>query len=252
MKLIRKWHVFAGFATIAAAGLVAAACTPKPIASSGPVAPISVQQPAARQIAAVRAAAPAPVAALAGPLPGPNLLAKTWPERLGITVSQLTPATGKAILNPKPGDLWFFSNSSTTWGATNTKNAVWVIDAKTKQTVAEAAPFDGEGNSSHGIAVSGDGRFVYLPMLGKDNRIDVLDGRTLEVVQTITTLGRPHHHKLWHDPVSGKDLIIGEDFNWSFSGSGFYAFDPSENNAVIGGMSNGDFEGNPYVSTPAR
>jgi len=98
---------------------------------------------------------------------------------------------------------------------------VWVIDAKTKQTVAEAAPFDGDGNSSHGIAVSGDGRFVYLPMLGTDNRIDVLDGRSLEVVQTITTLGRPHHHKLWHDPVSGKDLIIGEDFNWSFSGSGF-------------------------------
>ncbi len=88
-------------------------------------------------------------------------------------------------------------------------------------------------------------------MLGKDNRIDVLDGRSLEVVQTITTLGRPHHHKLWHDPVTGKDLIIGEDFNWSFSGSGFYVIDPSENNAVVGGLSNGDFQGNPYLSTPA-
>jgi len=88
-------------------------------------------------------------------------------------------------------------------------------------------------------------------MLGKDNRIDVLDGRSLEVVQTITTLGRPHHHKLWHDPVTGKDLIIGEDFNWSFSGSGFYVIGPSENNAVVGGLSNGDFQGNPYLSTPA-
>src|SRR6266542_2329814 len=186
-----------------------------------------------------------------GACAGPESTGQDWPERLGIVVSELKPATGKAVLNPKPGDLWFFSNASTAWGATNTKNAVWVIDAKTKQTVAEAAPFDGEGNSSHGIAVSGDGRFVYLPMLGKDNRIDVLDGRTLEVIQTITTLGRPHHHKLWHDPVSGKDFIIGEDFNWSFSGSGFYAFDPSENNAVVGGLSNGDFQGNPYLSTPA-
>src|SRR6266851_3003450 len=97
MKHIRKWHVIAGFATIAAAGLVAAACGPKPIASSGPVAPISVQQPAPQKIAAVQAAAPAPAAALAAPVPGPNLLAKTWPERLGIIVSQLTPATGRAI-----------------------------------------------------------------------------------------------------------------------------------------------------------
>src|SRR6266545_6154459 len=88
-------------------------------------------------------------------------------------------------------------------------------------------------------------------MLGKDNRIDVLDGRSLEVVHTITTLGRPHHHKLWHDPVTGKAYVVGEDFNWNFSGSGFYVFDPSQNNAIVGGLSNGDFQGNPYVSTPS-
>jgi DNA-binding beta-propeller fold protein YncE len=252
MAVVRKWYVFYAFAILTAAGLVTAACVPqRPVTASAPVPPVTVQQAAAPNVAAVPAPASAPAGGFAAPAPGPNLLAKTWPERLGITVSELKPATGKAVLNPKPGDLWFFSNSSTTWGATNTQNAVWVIDARTKQTVLDAAPFDGEGNSSHGIAVSGDGRFVYLPMLGKDNRIDVLDGRTLEVVQTITTLGRPHHQKLWHDPATGKDLIIGEDFNWSFSGSGFYVIDPSQNNAVVGGLSNGDFQGNPYVSTPA-
>jgi plastocyanin/DNA-binding beta-propeller fold protein YncE len=78
-----------------------------------------------------------------------------------------------------------------------------------------------------------------------------LDGRTFEVVQTITTLGRVHHWKLWHDGTKNKDFIIGEDFNWNYQGSGIYAFDPSENNVLIGGMSNGDFEGNPYVTTPA-
>jgi len=249
---IRNWHILAVFATLIAAGVVAAACVPqRPVTSSGPVAPITVQQAAAAKAAALPATAPAPVGGFAAPAPGPNLLARSWPERLGVIISELQAATGKAVLNPKPGDLWFFSNSSTTWGATNTRNAVWVIDARTKQTVAEAAPFDGEGSSSHGIAVSGDGRFVYLPMLGGDSHIDVLDGRTLEVVQTITTLGRPHHQKLWHDPSSGKDLIIGEDFNWSFSGSGFYVIDPSADNAVVGGLSNGDFQGNPYVSTPA-
>ncbi len=253
-----------GVATLAAVATIAAACAPARVgdvqnaASAGaaarPAAAVSAAGAAAQPASAPVAVAPqvvAPPGGFVAPAPGPNLLAKTWPERLGIVVSELRQPTGQAILKPKPGDLWFFTNSSTTWGATNTKNAVWVIDAKTKQTVAEASPADGEGASSHGITVSGDGRFVYLPSLGKDNHIDVLDGRTLEVVQTITTLGRPHHHKLWHDPNTGKDLIIGEDFNWSFSGSGLYAFDPSQNNAVVGGMSNGDFQGNPYVSTPA-
>jgi DNA-binding beta-propeller fold protein YncE len=187
----------------------------------------------------------------AQPVPGPNLLAKTWPERLGIIVGEMKQPTGKALLTPKAGDLYFFSNASTTWGATNPANAVWVIDAKTKKTVLEVAPPDGAGYSSHGIAVSGDGKYVYLPMLGKVNHIKVMDGRTFEVVQTITTLGRQHHQKIWHDPVTNKDLIIGEDFGWSFVGSGVYVLDPSQNNAVVGGVSRGDISGNPYVTTPS-
>lgn len=240
--------VFAALALFALIGCAASAASSTARSDKSPVV---VQQSSAPAAPVAQVASAPNAGGFPAPSAGPNLLSKNWNERLGITVSELKAATGKALINPKPGDLWFFSNSSTTWGATNTKNAVWVIDAKTKQTVAEIAPFDGEGYSSHGIAVSGDARFIYLPMLGKDNRIDVLDGRTFEVVQTIRTLGRPHHHKLWHDPSTGKDLIIGEDFNWNFSGSGLYVIDPSQGNAIVGGMSNGDFEGNPYVSTPA-
>lgn len=264
----RRRMIPLGLAVIATLSLLLAACsggaTSAPAASTSgapaaqaaaPGATSASDTVAATPVTVQQAAAPQPQApaqpAAGAPAPGPNLLAKTWPERLGIVVSEMKPATGTPVLNPKAGDLWFFSNSSTAWGATNTKNAVWVIDAKTKQTVAEVSPPDGDGNSSHGMAVSADAKYLYLPQLGKTNHIDVLDGRTLEVVQTITTLGRPHHHKLWHDPVSNKDLIIGEDFNWGFTGSGFYVIDPSQNNAIVGGLSNGDFEGNPYVSTPA-
>src|SRR5262249_27001796 len=215
---------------LAACSATTAPNTPADAPGGAAVTPVTVQQSGAP------AAAAQPAVAAGAPAPGPNLLAKTWSERLGIVVSEVKPATGKPVLNPKAGDLWFFSNSSTTWGASNTKNSVWVVDAKTKQTIADIAPVDGEGNSSHGIAVSGDAKFIYLPELGKNNHIDVLDGRTLEVVQTITTLGRPHHQKLWHDPNTNKDLIVGEDFNWNFSGSGFYVIDPSQNNAVVGGM----------------
>jgi plastocyanin len=229
------------------AAIVTFACTPSQ-SNPTPKEPVTVQQSSA-PVAPKAGGSPAPGLPAVGA--GPNLLAKNWSERLGVSVSELKPATGRAILNPKPGDLYFFSNSSTAWGATNTQNGVWVIDAKTKQTVAEVAPFDGKGNASHGLAVSGDGKFIYLPMLGTDNHFDVLDGRTFEVVQTIRTLGRPHHQKLWHDPLTNKDYVIGEDFNWNFSGSGFYVIDPSQSNAIVGGLSNGDFQGNPYVSTPS-
>ena len=230
------------------AAVVGAACTSStPSPSAQPVAPVTVQQSSAPAASPVAGATKAP-GQPSGPAAGPNLLAKNWSERLAVTVSELKPATGKKLLDPKPGDLYFFSNSSTAWGATNLKNAVWVIDAKTKKTVLEVAPFDGEGYSSHGITVSGDAKFVYLPMLGKDNHFDVLDGGTFEVVQTIRTLARPHHMKLWHDPVTNKDLMLGEDFNWNFQGSGIYVFDPSQNNALVGGMSRGDFSGNPYVT----
>jgi DNA-binding beta-propeller fold protein YncE len=229
------------------ASAAAPAAAAKP---AGPVAPIVVAQANPPAIAAVPGANP-PMTGFAQPVPGPNLLAKTWPERLGIIVGEMKQPTGKALLTPKAGDLYFFSNASTTWGATNPANAVWVIDAKTKKTVLEVAPPDGAGYSSHGIAVSGDGKYVYLPMLGKVNHIKVMDGRTFEVVQTITTLGRQHHQKIWHDPVTNKDLIIGEDFGWSFVGSGVYVLDPSQNNAVVGGVSRGDISGNPYVTTPS-
>lgn len=231
-----------GVGLIGVASIIALSCTQPGEITNQSKAPVVVKQAEIPAPAAVAPAAPG------APGPGPNLLAKDWGSRLGVIVSDLRPASGQALINPKAGDLYFFSNSSTAWGATSTKNAVWVIDAKTKQTVAEAAPADGEGTSSHGIAVSADGKYVYLGILGSKNHIDVLDGRTFEVVQTITTLGRPHHQKLFHDAATGKDLIIGEDFNWNFTGSGFYVLDPSQKNAVVGGLSNGDFEGNPYVS----
>ena len=237
-----RTHATRALGLIGVASIIALACTPTTAINDQSKEPVVVKQSAFPTAAAVAPAAPG------APAPGPNLLAKDWQSRLGVVVSAPKPATGTPLLNPKAGDVYFFSNSSTAWGATSTKNAVWVIDAKTKQTVVEASPADGEGNGSHGIAVSADAKYIYLPQLGKANHIDVLDGRTFEIVQTITTLGRPHHQKLFHDANTGKDLIIGEDFNWNFSGSGFYVLDPSQANAVVGGLSNGDFEGNPYVS----
>ena len=235
-------HAARALGLVGIASIIALSCT-QPSQTTVPAKePVVVKQ------SSIPLAAVIPLAALGAPAPGPNLLAKDWPSRLGVIVSDLKPATGTTILNPKAGDTYFFSNSSTAWGATSTKNAVWVINAKTKQTVVEASPADGEGNGSHGIAVSADAKYIYLPQLGKANHIDVLDGRTFEIVQTITTLGRPHHQKLFHDANTGKDLIIGEDFNWNFTGAGFYVLDPSQANAVVGGLSNGDFQGNPYVS----
>ncbi|MBI2186545.1 MAG: YncE family protein [Acidobacteria bacterium] len=167
-----------------------------------------------------------------------------------------------------PGDLLFFTNSGTSYGARNRRNSVVVIDAKGKKPIAvsDLEPEWTEGWISHGIGVSPDARYVYLPgqaapMSKRPSSILVLDARTLRIAQIIATGERPHHLKVYEDWM-GRRRVLGEDFNWinfgvppprqpSPPGKGFYVLDPSDNNKVVAGMTPGDFRGNPYAGFTA-
>ncbi len=141
-RITRRNFLLAG--ATSAAALVVAACANQPATPTA----VAVQTPVTVSGGSAPAPASIPTPVAGAPSAGPNLLSKSWSERLGIIVSELKQPTGPPILQPKDGDLWFFSNASTTWGATNPKNAVWVIDAKTKKTVAEVAPPTGPGRAA--------------------------------------------------------------------------------------------------------
>ena len=159
-----------------------------------------------------------------------------------------------------PGDLLFFTNVGTSYGAQNTVNSVVVINAKTKKpiVVSDLDPVYTQKFSSHGIGVSPDGKYVYLPSIaslsgpaGKTpSSVLILDARTLRIHQIISSGGPPHHVKVFLDPA-GKQRIMVEDFNWNSTtappGKGFYVLDYTDNNKVIAGMLPADIHGNIYA-----
>jgi hypothetical protein len=131
-------------------------------------------------------AAPTERAALAQANQGDNW---TTPEaqRLGVRLLETREARGPSAYPVRSGDVLFFTNSGTNFGAKNPKNSVVVVNATTKQPIAVSDLDDRytSSYSSHGIGVSHEGRYVYLPSM--DNISNpwipeytlILDARTL-------------------------------------------------------------------------
>ena len=177
-------------------------------------------------------------------------------QRMGIRLLETRNPSGPPAYSVEPGDLLFFTNAGTSSGSQNVTNSVVVLNAKTKKPIAvsDLDTVYTQKFSSHGIAVSPDGKYVYLPSLASVNDPEgktpnstlVLDARTLKIYQVIASGGPPHHVKVIRDP-KGKQLILIEDFNWpspGVYGKGFYVLDPTDNNKVVAGMLPAEAQGN--------
>ena len=180
-------------------------------------------------------------------------------RRMGIRLLETRNPSGVPAFPVEAGDLLFFTNAGTSYGAQNPTNSVVVINAKTKKPIAvsDLDPVYTQKFASHGIGVSPDGKYIYLPSLasigGPQGKIPnstlILDARTLKIFQIITSGGTPHHAKLFRDS-KGKQFILVEDWNWispTSTGKGFYVLDPTDNNKVVAGMLPGEVQGNMYA-----
>ena|GEM_PF-1014092 len=263
MKTRSRWNwsaprnVVAGFATVALAGAVVIVCAPggwqingggggseARAKLAGAALPVPPPQPKVQPPTATQ---PGPIAFIAADKRTPA----QWMEYLGIRLVEQRDSSGPASVRPNDGDLYYFSNESTTWGATNTRNEIVAIDAKSYKVVARSElPEEYSLNrSSHGIGVSHDARWIYLPAIGSDrNFLLVIDGRTLKVNKVYESQGRPHHVNNFTAP-DGRELMMVVDFGWNFAGSGAWVIDPSNDNQIVAGMSRTDFSGHPYVAS---
>lgn len=184
----------------------------------------------------------------------------TTPEaaRLGVRLLETRDASGQPAYPVVPGDILFYTNSGTSYGGNNPKNSVVVIDARAKKPIAfsDLEPKYSAKLGSHGIGMSLDAKYVYLPSMtsigaalnSTPEFLVTLDARTLKLAQVTATGGTPHHVKAFRDG-NGRSLVLIEHFNWNTpnsAGRGFYIVDPMDNNKVIAGMSTGDLHGNPY------
>ena len=180
-------------------------------------------------------------------------------ERLGIRLVETRDPSGPAAYPVAPGDLLYYTNAGTEYAATNTKNSVVVINAKTKRpmVVSDLDSHYTLDYGSHGIGLSPDAKYIYLPNLDgignpgsrTPNSTLILDARTLKIFQVISSDGTPHHAKAFRD-TAGRPRVFIEDWTWNsaaMNGKAFYVLDPTDNNKVVAGMTAGEIHGGTYA-----
>ena len=163
----------------------------------------------------------------------------------GIKITQTFDASGKPAYETKGGDLLFFTNASVSYNSTADKPMIIVINARTRKIIALAdinIP-----STPHGITLSPDARYVYLPSgfsIGEGRRrvgaasTAIIDAKTLKLAALINTGGETHHTQV----VADKYVMFD-----SFSGPlPIFLLDPTTNK-VLRGIPAGDFKGNPYI-----
>ncbi len=223
-----------------------------------PVEPAALAGSAPPMVAPSKLPTSPPTAAQAGLWAKPPI-GTSWQEYFGIQLEATLDARGPKLLHPRPGQVYFYTNSGTSWGATNTRNSVVIFDVtdmKRWRHVVTTNLSDeySLGYSSHGAAVSADGRWIYLQSMGnpeKPARLIIIDGFTLKPYKIYkeTFSGFGGHHLNNFTGPDGREYIMNVDFGWNFGGAGGWVIDPNKDHAIVGGMHRFDLSGHPYVFT---
>lgn len=182
--------------------------------------------------------------------------ATDWSQKLGLSLLAQFDSSGPPAWDPKTHPVVFFTSEGPGYGGqlskTNTKPGVAVIDAKTREVVA-SAQFDLEGVKQyfepHGLGVSPDGRWIYLPTGTSQGfgdvgtgRLLIIDALTLKLNKILSAPTNPHHAKGFTN-AAGQDLVLA----YGFSQGNYYVFDPKNDNKVVGGILNNDLLGRAYL-----
>jgi DNA-binding beta-propeller fold protein YncE len=166
----------------------------------------------------------------------------------GIKVTQTFDASGKPAYETKGGDLLFFTNASVSYNSMADKPMVIVINARTRKIIA-LAEIDNMPSTPHGITLSPDGKYIYLPSgfyTGPGGRRNesgaptgVIDAKTLKLAALVNTVGQTHHAQVFADKY-----IMFDSFEGALP---IFLLDPATNK-VVRGFPAGDFKGNPYIA----
>lgn len=224
---------------------------------SSPVAQPTTNQSAQSQTTPRPATRQAPGAPVGTPGPATELLKLMAVDKpdFGIKVVQTFDASGKPAYETKGGDLLFITNASVSYNSTADKPMVIVIDAKVRKIIA-VADVD-MPSTPHGITLSPDGRYIYLPAgpstTGGRGRAEgffgsfggptaVVDAKTLKLAALINTGGSTHHTQVFADKY-----VLFDSFQGPLP---IFLVDPATNK-VVRGIPAGDFNGRPYIAFPS-
>ncbi|MFT6656991.1 YncE family protein [Maritalea sp.] len=138
---------------------------------------------------------------------------------------------GPAAYEIREGDLLAYVQSGMAYDSPAASNFITVVNVETRKILAQVAVPMPEGYQSHGLGISANGEWIYVPSLpGKSKKLHVLDGRTLKLAQTLDLGARQHH--IDEGSIKRNDQFVMVD-----TGSpelGQVLLDPNNENAVIG------------------
>ncbi|MBI4286829.1 MAG: YncE family protein [Chloroflexi bacterium] len=219
---------------------------------------------------AAKESAPTTIVQVAQPAPGapaPAPAATGWQtpaaQKVGIKLLQTLDSSGPPAFDAKKHPMVLFTSNGPGYAGLPSAKVklpgLTVIDGKTKEVVTArwfdlktGAPPDAEFSSSnepHGLGVSMDGKWIYLPTADPTapaddrGRLLVINAQTLKLHQVIGTQRSPHHVKGFQ-AADGRQLILGYDFN----GSGIYILDPNNDNKVVAVITDEDVGGRRYLA----
>lgn len=174
-------------------------------------------------------------------------------QKLGVTLLATYDSSGEPAWDPAKHPLVFFTTVGPGYGGLLSgveHPGFAIIDANTHEVVAYRA-FDLEWEDvfePHGLGVSPDGQWVYLPTgEGRaEGRFLIINARTLKLDKVLATRGRPHHAKGFTDS-QGRGLALL--YGWEQPP---FVLDPQDDNRVVGGADFNDMgiEGYLYFVDP--
>ena len=182
--------------------------------------------------------------------------ATEWSERGGITLEQSFDSSGPDAWDPAEHPVVFITSEGPGYGGLLSGvrlPGIAIIDANTREVVASQS-YDvlawGWKNvfEPHGLGVSPDGQWIYLPTgegsfgTTGDNagRFLVINARTLKVDKVIKLPAQAHHAKSYRTPDGEPRAML-----YAFHGP-LIVVDPSDENRMVGGVFEDTLGGEKY------
>ncbi|MDE3075371.1 MAG: YncE family protein, partial [Chloroflexota bacterium] len=158
-------------------------------------------------------------------------------------VSETFDASGPPAYQAQPGQWLAFVQSGMSYDSPAGSNYVTVVDVKSRKVLAQAAVPMPKGYASHGLGVSADARWIYMPSLtAVSKKLHILDGRTLKLAMTLDVGANTHHVDEGTYKQTGKFIMV-DTYNPEH---GEIILDPNNNNKVVGQIPFSTVFGRPY------
>jgi DNA-binding beta-propeller fold protein YncE len=175
--------------------------------------------------------------------------------KLGITVEKSFDSKGADAWDPKKHPLVFVTTEGPGYGGLLSgvsDPGIAIVDADSREVVT-SQHYDvlawGWKNvfEDHGVGVSPDGKWIYLPT-GEGTfgtmgfgRLLIINARTLKLDKVLHMPGNPHHIKAFTTP-DGRQYVMG--YGW---GQALFVLDPAQDNKVVGGLDFNEIGNDTYL-----